>query len=235
MNGKSKGEDKTSFAKTDEKQSLSSHVDNLFEKTNPHNEEEEDEDEDNYSDDFDDATDPRVTAGEGPAGLETYDRNAAENHIKVEDEEHHVQESESEMKSESSNSRIYQQEVQLPMMESQPQYQQQRSGSFINSSLPGTHSNITPNIISNPASLGITPVKQASDLTFEHQPEEDDNLDRESAHDEEPEDNSMVSLGGIDLKDEHNEKVNEVLEHLNFEQMLHDNIDEILKNVLHKE
>ena len=106
--------------------------------------------------------------------------------------------------------------------------------------MPGTHSNITPNMISNPASLGITPVKQASDLTFEHQPEEDDktddNLDRESAHDEEqPEENSMVSLGGIDLKDEHNEKVNEVLEHLNFEQMLHDNIDEILNNVLHRE
>ena len=94
-------------------------------------------------------------------------------------------------------------------------------------------------MISNPASLGITPVKQASDLTFEHQPEEDDktddNLDRESAHDEEPEENSMVSLGGIDLKDEHNDKVNEVLEHLNFEQMLHDNIDEILNNVLHRE
>ena len=140
------------------------------------------------------------------------------------------------MKSESSNSRIYQQEVKLPMMESQPQYQHQRSGSFINSSLPNTTSNITPNIISNPASLGITPVKQASDLTFEHQPEEDDNLDRESAHDEEePEENSMVSLGGIDLKDEHNEKVNEVLEHLNFEQMLHDNIDEIIKNVLRRQ
>jgi len=140
------------------------------------------------------------------------------------------------IKSESSNSRIYQQEVKLPMMESQPQYQQQRSGSFINSSLPNTTSNITPNIISNPASLGITPVKQASDLTFEHQPDEDD-LDRESgkAHDEEPEDNSMVSLGGIDLKDEHNEKVNEVLEHLNFEQMVHDNIDEIIQSVLHRE
>ena len=39
MNRKSKGEVKVSFAKTDEKQSLSSHVDNLFEKTNPDNEE----------------------------------------------------------------------------------------------------------------------------------------------------------------------------------------------------
>lgn len=180
-------------------------------------------------------TDPRVTAGEGTAGLQEYDPNAA-NHIKVEDEEH--ENKESDMRSESSNSRIYQQEVKLPMMESQPQYQQQRSGSFINSSLPNTTSNITPNIISNPASLGITPVKQASDLTFEHQPDEDD-LDRESggraSHDEEPEENSMVSLGGIDLKDEHNEKVNQILEHLNFEQMVHDNIDEIIQSVLHRE
>jgi hypothetical protein len=229
MNRKSEGEEKVSLAKTDEKQSVSNHVDDLFEKTNPDHEEEEEED--NYSDDFDDATDPRVTAGQGTAGLQVYDPNVAD-HIKVEDEEHDNKDS--EVKSESSNSRIYQQEVKLPMMESQPQYQQQRSGSFINSSLPNTTSNITPNIISNPASLGITPVKQASDLTFEHQPEEDD-LDRESAHEEEPEDRSMVSLGGIDLKDEHNEKVNEVLEHLNFEQMLHDNIDEIIHNVLHRE
>lgn len=168
-----------------------------------------------------------MTAGEGTAGLQAYDPNVA-NHIKVEDEEHDHKES--DMKSESSNSRLYQQEVKLPMMESQPQYQQQRSGSFINSSLPNTTSNITPNIISNPASLGITPVKQASDLTFEHQPGDEDDLDRESgeAHDEQPEDNSMVSLGGIDLKDEHNEKVNEILEHLNFEQMVHDNIDELI-------
>ena len=114
MNRKSEGGERASAAKSSQKHSDSKHVDDLFEKTIPDHEEQE---EDNYSDDFDEVTDPRVTAGEGATGLQTYDPNVA-NHIKVEDEEHDHKES--DLKSESSNSRIYQQEVKLPMMESQP-------------------------------------------------------------------------------------------------------------------
>ena len=102
------------------------------------------------------------------------------------------------------SSQIYNQEVNLPILQEQQHFANQNSNSFINSSIPNTGNNtnnITPNI-------GNTNEDEASGVG-----------------------DSAISINGIELKDQMpstDELTDQIMDHLNFDQLMDDNIDEII-------